>query len=118
MRGGIGEADECEAGHHDAAKHQPARSEPIDHPAGDEPKRDGHRNLAVGIARGHLLPAPAELLDEERIEARQAVERHADDGKQREERRDDREDLLAASGGRVGHDRAGLFASRSTAPSG
>ena len=71
---------------HDADEHQAAWPEAIDHAAGDEAERDGDRDLAVGVARRHLLPAPSELLDEERIEAWQPVERDADDGEQREKR--------------------------------
>ena len=67
--------------------------ESIDDAAGEETKNDGDGNLAVRVAGGDLLPAPSQFLDEERIEARQAVQGHADDRKQREEGGDHGEQL-------------------------
>src|SRR5262249_31058147 len=52
--------------------------------------------LAVGVARGHLLPRPAEVLDQEVVEEGQAVERAAHDGEEGEERGEDGQELLAA----------------------
>ena len=51
--------------------------------------------LRVGVARGHLGPRPAELLDHEVVEERQPVEGEADDREQRHERRHRRQRLAA-----------------------
>ena len=91
--GHIRQADERAAGHHDAAEHQPARAEPIDEPAGEKPERQRDEDLAVGVARRDLLPVQPSSCTKIRIEARQAVKREADDGKEREKGRQDRDDL-------------------------
>ena len=108
--GHIRQADERAAGHHDAAEHQPARAEPVHEPTGEKPERQRDEDLAVGVARRHLLPRPAELLHEIRIEARQAVQGEADDGKEREKGRQDGDDLPGTLVGMTVHGRAGAFA--------
>ena len=74
------EPDECAPGHDDARKQQPPRAEGIHDDAGDEAEGQGHGDLAVGVARGHILPGPAQILEEEVVEEGQAVGGKAHNG--------------------------------------
>ena len=60
-----------------------------------EPEERSDEQLAVGVARRDLLARPAVLADEEVVEVRQPVQRHADDREEREERRRRDMDLAA-----------------------
>ena len=88
-----------------------ARTKTIDEPSGEEPERQRHEDLAVGVSRRDLLTAPAELLHEVRVEARQTVQREADDGEEGKECRQDRDDLAGTFVRLPVHVRAGAFAS-------
>ena len=84
----VRQADQRDAGHHDARHHQPPRPEAIDDPAGHEPEQRADEELAERVARGDLRARPAELPHHEVVVERQPVERQADDREQRDERRD------------------------------
>ena len=80
------QSDQREPRHRDAGEHQAPRAEAVDNPPRDETEERSHQELAVGVAGGHLDPGPAEIPDHEVVKKRQAVEREAHDGKERQER--------------------------------
>ena len=79
------QADQRGAGDQDADQHQSPRSEPVDDPAGEVPEHRSDHQPAERVARRHLRARPAEILDEEVVEERQAVGGEADEREQRQE---------------------------------
>jgi len=90
-----GEADQREAGHHDAEQHEAPRPEPVHRQPGQEPECGTDDQLAEGVARRHLPARPAELLHEEVVEEGQSVQGDAHDGKEGQEGGEQRQSLVA-----------------------
>src|SRR5262249_26050925 len=114
------EADESPPRDEDPRDHHAPRADLVDEEAGEEAEERSHHELAVGIAGRDLLARPAEVPDEEVVEEREPVEGEPDDREEREEARDDGEDLPAPDVARadVVHARSVSFTWRSRSASG
>ena len=87
QRGRAAEPGQRAAGDEDPHDHGAPRAHAIDEPAREEPEQRPDGELSHHVPHGDLAAGPAQILDEEVVEERQAVEDQPDDREQRQERR-------------------------------